>query len=154
MKPRPRPLAPTFDQVARQFFTFKSKTDWVSKTAADVKPVIALATELIGPEKPIASLAIEDVKIVRDALAKLPPNYMKVTANEEVTAEAAIAANVSGSSLAVKTQDKYFTMFRQLLIWANNEGYLPQVPGANVKVGGLKKRPRRAAQPIFGGSAK
>jgi integrase len=39
----------------------------------------------------------------------------------------------------VKTQDKYFTMFKQILIWAANEGYLDKVPGANVKVAGLKK---------------
>lgn len=30
-------------------------------------------------------------------------------------------------------------MFRQVLIWGVNEGYLDKVPGNNVKVGGVKK---------------
>jgi integrase len=62
-----------------------------------------------------------------------------MTSNKGVSPQAAIAANSSGICLSVKTQDKYFTMFRAILIWAENEGYLPKVPGANVKVAGLKK---------------
>jgi hypothetical protein len=30
-------------------------------------------------------------------------------------------------------------MFRQLLIWASNEGYIDKVPGAGVKVAGVGK---------------
>src|SRR5665213_1520875 len=133
------PAGPTFGMIAKQFFDFKSKNDWVAKTAADVKRVIALATELIGPDKPMALIDIEDVKRVRDALASLPPNYLKMSANKSANAQQAISANVSGASLSVKTQDKYYTMFKQILIWAANEGYLDKVPGANVKVAGLKK---------------
>jgi len=133
------PAGPTFGMIAKQFFDFKSKNDWVAKTAADVKRVIALATELIGPDKPMALIDIEDVKRVRDALASLPPNYLKMSANKSANAQQAISANVSGASLSVKTQDKYFTMFKQVLIWSANEGFLDKVPGANVKVAGLKK---------------
>src|SRR5260370_33337790 len=60
-------------------------------------------------------------------------------ASKGLTAKQAMEANASGTSLSIKTQDKYFTMFRQLLIWAENEGYLEKVPGANVKIGGLSK---------------
>jgi integrase len=130
---------PTFDFVAKQFFAFKSKGDWAPKTAADVKRVMALASELIGPDKPMASINIDDVKRVRDALALLPPNYVKMNASKGFTAKQAMEANASGPSLSVKTQDKYLTMFRQLLIWAENEGYLDKVPGANVTIGGLNK---------------
>jgi integrase len=133
------PTGPTFGSVAKKFFDFKSKDDWASKTAADVKRVIALATELIGANKSMTSFGIDDVKSVRDALASVPPNYMKMVANKGVGVKEAITANVSGISLSIKTQDKYFTMFKQILIWAVNEGYLDKVPGANVKVPGLKK---------------
>jgi integrase len=64
---------------------------------------------------------------------------MKMAANKGVSVKEAIAANASGVSLEVKTQDKYFTMFKQILIWATNEGYLDNVPGGNVKVAGVKK---------------
>ncbi|WP_161491257.1 site-specific integrase [Bradyrhizobium neotropicale] len=129
----------TFGMVAKQFFDFKSKNDWAPKTAADVKRVIALATELVGADKPMTSLGIDDVKCVRDALASVPSNYMKVTANSGLSIKEAVEANVAGASLSVKTQDKYFTMFKQILIFACNEGYLDKVPGANVKVAGVKK---------------
>jgi integrase len=133
------PAGPTFGSVAKQFFYFKAKNDWAAKTAADVKRVIALATELIGADKSMTSVDIDDVKSVRNALASVPPNYMKMGANKGVGVKEAITANQSGLSLSVKTQDKYFTMFKQVLIWATNEGYLDKVPGANVKVAGLKK---------------
>lgn len=132
------PIGPTFGLVATKFFGFKSKNDWAAKTAADVKRVIALATELVGANKSMTLLGIDDVKSVRDALASVPPNFMKMTATKGVSVKEAMAANTSGASLSVKTQDKYFTMFKQILIWAVNEGYLDKVPGANVKVGGLK----------------
>ena len=141
---------PTFDFVATQFFAFKSMEDWAPKTAADVKRVMTLALELIGPDKLMASLNIDDVKRVRDALALLPPNYVKMTASKGLTAKQAMEANASGTSLSIKTQDKYFTMFRQLLIWAENEGYLEKVPGANVKIGGLSKfGSGRTTGPVF-----
>jgi hypothetical protein len=130
---------PTFEAVAKQFFEFKSKNDWAPKTAADVKRVIALASELIGPEKTMTSVDIDDVKRVRDALASLPPNYLKLAANKGISVKQAIATNASGMSLSVKTQDKYFTMFKQLLIFAANEEYIDKVPGPNVKVAGVKK---------------
>lgn len=133
------PKSPTFEDVANQFFALKSKADWVAKTSADVKRVIALASELIGPNKVMKAVDIEDVKLFRDALSSLPPNYMKSSGTKGWTAKEAIAANAAGKSLSAKTQLKYFALFKQLLIWAHNEGFLDQVPGNNIKVGGAKK---------------
>jgi integrase len=138
-EPKVSPSGPTFQKIAKQYYDFKSKNDWVPKTAADQQRVITLATELIGTEKAIALVDIEDVKLVRNALASLPPNYVKLVANKGLSAKQAMASNVSGKSLAVKTQDKYFTMFKQLFIWACNEEYIGKVPGPNVKVAGVKK---------------
>lgn len=129
----------TFAFTANLFFEFKSKNDWAAKTAADVKRVLSLAQSIIGGERPIGSLTIEDVKAVRDALRSLPPNYMKAASNKGVSVQDAIATNISGASLSVKTQGKYFTMFRQLLIFASDEGYIDKVPGAGVKVAGVGK---------------
>jgi integrase len=138
-EPKAAPKGATFGMIAKQFVAFKSKEDWAAKTAADVQRVIALASELIGPDKSMASVDIEDVKRFRDALASLPPNYMKKASNKGISVNAAMAANHAGNCLAVKTQHKYFAMFKQILIWTVNEGYLDKVPGANVKVAGVKK---------------
>ena len=87
----------------------------------------------------MSSVDISDVKAVRDALANLPPNYMKAAATKHITVQQAISNNKSGTALSRKTQDKYFTMFRQLLIWAVDEGYIVKVPGQGVKVAGVGK---------------
>src|SRR5262249_39092038 len=81
----------------------------------------------------------EDVKRVRNALSLLPPNYMKSSGTKGLTAKQAMAANTGGKSLSPKTRWKYFALFKQLLIWARDEGIIDIVPGNNIKVGGLKK---------------
>ncbi len=112
---------------------------WVKKTTADVRRVMALAVALIGREKPIRSLDLEDVRMVRDALRKLPPNYIKLTANKERSLPEIIEGNISGQTLSLKTQDKYLAMFRGFLIWAENEGHIDKLPGKGVKVAGVGK---------------
>jgi integrase len=64
---------------------------------------------------------------------------MKMGVNKGLSIKQAIAANVSGPALSPKTQEKYLTMFKQILIWACNEGLINKVPGVNIKVAGLKK---------------
>jgi len=128
----------TFEEVANDFFAVKSKKDWVAKTSADVKRAIALAAELIGPNKAMHAVDIDDVKAVRNSLSLLPPNYMKSSGTKSLTAKQAIAANAGGKSLSTKTQWKYFALFKQLMIWARDEGIIDKIPGNNIKVGGLK----------------
>jgi hypothetical protein len=117
-QPKVSSTGPAFESVAKKFYDFKSKHDWVAKTAADFKRVIALATELIGAKKPMKSFSIVDVQKFRDALAALPPNYTKVAANKTVTAQEAMAGNQSGPWLSPITQEKYLTMFMTFLIWS------------------------------------
>lgn len=133
------PAEQTLASVATLFHAYKAKHDWVAKTAADADRVLSLAKSIIGEKKLFKTLGIDDVKAVRDAIASLPPNYVKVAANKGVSPKDAIKANASGPTLALKTQDKYYTMFRQLLIWARNEGYIDKVPGEGVKLPGSAK---------------
>jgi integrase len=137
-KPASKANVYRFSSVADLFYAAKIKHDWVVKTAADVKRTLELARGVIG-EQPIGAVSVDDVRAVRDALANLPPNYMKKSANKSMTVEAAIATNKSGPTLSRKTQDKHLTMFKQLLIWAENEGYIEKVPGAGIKVAGVGK---------------
>lgn len=104
-----------------------------------MKRVLALATSVIDANKVMRAVDVNDVKAVRDALANVPPNYVKSAASKDFTVEQAIAANKSGATLSRNTQDKYFTMFRQLLIWAVAEGYTEKMPGSGVKVAGVGK---------------
>jgi integrase len=134
---KPTSQSHTLSSIAVQFYEQKVKHNWVAKTAADMKRVLTLVEAVVGGGKPMHSFDIDDVKVVRDTLAKLPPNYMKLGANKGLSPQQAAVANKSGASLSVKTQDKYFTMFRQLLGWAVDEGYLDKMPGGGVKVAGV-----------------
>ena len=127
----------TLATAADLFYVSKAEHDWAGKTAADVKRTLELAVAVIG-DRPIRMVTVDDVRKVRDALAKLPPNYTKVLANKGLTVTDAIAAN-KGATLSLKTQDKYLVMFKQLLIWAEDEGYIDKAPGANVRVNGVGK---------------
>jgi len=129
----------TLGSVAALFHTQKSKHDWVKKTAADAKRVLSLTEDIIGKDKPIAKLGIEDVKAIRDAISLVPPNYMKSAAGKGINVQDAIKGNADGACLALKTQDKYFTIFRQLLIFARDEGYIEKIPGEGVKIAGATK---------------
>lgn len=129
----------TLGSVAALFHAQKSKHDWVKKTADDAKRVLSLAEAVIGKDKPFAKLGIGDVKAVRDAISQVPPNYMKSAAGKGISVQDAIKENAEGACLALKTQDKYFTMFRQLLIFARDEGYIEKIPGEGVKIAGATK---------------
>ncbi|MGM4889899.1 site-specific integrase [Tardiphaga sp. 11_C7_N12_6] len=130
--------SPTLGEITDKFVASKIKHDWAAKTAADVKRVIKLACALIGDQKPMSSVNTDDVKNFRDALAALPPNYMKLALKKGTSPQEAIESNSGGACLSLKTQDKYFTMFRQIFIWAAAEEHIDKVPGANIKVAGIK----------------
>jgi len=134
----PSPSSLTLAEAIDRYCQFKGK-HWARKTLADQKRVMALATILIGSEKPMQALDVEDVKKVRDALAQLPPNYIKLAANQGRSLKDIIAENKTGHVLSRKTQDKYLVMLKQLLIWAANEGYIEKVPGRGVTVAGVGK---------------
>jgi len=133
------PKGDTLAAVSAAFFASKSKNDWTTKTAADVKRVLSLGARVIGGDKLISSVNADDVKAIRDTLSMLPRNYIKLPSYAGMSIKEAIAANTSGETLSLKTQDKYFTMFRQLLRWACDEEYIQKIPGPNVKVAGVKK---------------
>jgi len=106
LRPLPGEAAPepvkvhTLASLSDQFYAAKFTHDWVPKTAVDVKRVLELAKAVIGP-KEIKSVSIEDVRAVRDALAKLPPTFTKLTANKGLMILEAIAANSSGTTLSL-----------------------------------------------------
>jgi integrase len=137
-KPKTDEAGASFAEVTEKFVASKEKHDWASKTAADVKRVIKLSCTLIGGERPIKSVNTEDIKRFRDALAALPPNYMKLASNAGVGPQETADNNKNGACLSLKTQDKYFTMFRQIFVWALAEEHIDKIPGANIKVAGLK----------------
>ncbi len=128
----------TLSQSAEAFINFKSG-DWVKKTAGDIKRTLNLASVVIGPQKQISSIDTDDVKKMRDALAKLPANYMKASSNAGLNAKDALSGSLAGAKLSIKTQQKYLFMFKSLLKWCRDENYIDKIPGPGIKVAGLGK---------------
>ena len=129
----------SLSEVADRYYSFKANGDWAPKTKLDHKRAFSLACEVIGGERDIRAVDVEDVKAFRDTLAALPPNYMKSAKCKGLKAAEAIATNKNGLVLSKKTQDKYLSMLQSLLKWALDEGYIDKRPGMAVKVAGATK---------------
>jgi integrase len=125
--------APSFAQACEAFIAARSKT-WVGKTKNDYRRVLDLAQAIIGPARKLALISTNDVKDVRDGLAKLPKNAAKFSCNEGLSLVDLIHKKNAGEPISGKTQDKYFAMFRGFLKWALDEELLPKMPGPAIKV--------------------
>jgi integrase len=132
-----KPLA--LKEAVEFYCAFKAKHDWVPKTETDTRRVLTIAQHAIGADKPVRQVDTDDVKAVRDLIGTLPPHYAKYKKNEDLNLDAVIAGNGNGPTLSVKTQDKYFGLFKAFLHWAVDENHIDKQPGANVKVAGVAK---------------
>ena len=137
--------------VANRYCAMKKDKEWVGKTYLDHRRVLNLVIELIGEKRPVASLALDDVRLVRDSLMELPSNYMKSKAMQGIPLKEVLAAKVKGEPISLKTQDKYFTMFRTFLKWCVAEGYLAAMPGPGLKISGVSKLDAKDARYPFSG---
>lgn len=130
----------TVDTARRRFTEMKQAGNaWVKKTASEYGRVLDLASTVIGGNKPVSLVSTDDVKLVRDTLAKLPSNIIKAKGNAEKSLSILIAENQSAPRLSASTQNKHFTMFRSFLQWLVDEEEMPKMPGANIKVLGSGK---------------
>lgn len=81
----------------------------------------------------------DDVKAVRDMLAKLPSNITKTKGNAQKSLATLIAENPDAECMSPRTQNKYFSMFRSFLRWLVDEEDIPKMPGPTIKVVGAAK---------------
>lgn len=158
MPPLPGDVVPetvkrlTLSDATEIYCAFKSKHDWVAKTEADTRRVLDFARRAIGPDKPLGLIDVNDVKAVRDLIAVLPPHYVKYKKNDVLSLDAVISSNGKGPALSVKTQDKYFGLFKAFLRWAVDENHLDKHPGGNIKVAGVAKLSSRDRRLPYSGS--
>ncbi|SBW05075.1 putative integrase/resolvase recombinase protein [uncultured Alphaproteobacteria bacterium] len=137
--------------VANRYCAMKKDKEWVGKTYLDHRRVLNLVIELVGEKRPVATLALDDVRLVRDSLMELPSNYMKSKAMQGVPLKEILASKAKGETISLKTQDKYFSMFRTFLKWCVAEGYLAAMPGPGLKISGVSKLDAKDARYPFSG---
>lgn len=137
--------------VANRYCAMKKDKEWVGKTYLDHRRVLNLVIELVGEKRPVATLALDDVRLVRDSLMELPSNYMKSKAMQGVPLKEVLASKAKGEPISLKTQGKYFSMFRTFLKWGVAEGYLAAMPGSGLKISGVSKLDAKDARYPFSG---
>ncbi len=129
----------TLGTAADLYCAMKKDKEWVGKTYGDHRRTLNLVIDVIGADKPITSLEQEDVRQVRDTLMKLPSNYMKSKAMQGKSLKEVLASDEGKQMLSLKTQDKYYSMFRTFLNWCVAEEYIVAAPGAKIKITGASK---------------
>ncbi len=129
----------TVEGARQRFVGMKAGTEWVRKTELDYQRVLDLATIVIGATKPVSLISTDDVKAVRDTLAKLPSNITKAKGNAQKSLATLISENPDAECMSPRTQSKYFTMFRSFLRWLVDEEDIPKMPGLTIKVVGAAK---------------
>lgn len=131
-------VSDTISDVVTRFQQVKAKSGaWVGKTSTEYHRVLELFCSLVGGKRPIGSLLDEDIRLFRDAVITLPPNYTKLNQFAGKTASEVLESMkpaIEKSGLAAKTTKKYLSMLRAFLFWAADEGYLQKVPGLKVKI--------------------
>ena len=81
----------SFAEVVDLYLAQKTPS-WAAKTIQAVTYALKIASELYGPNKPMSLYGTSDKKLLRDTLAKLPPQQTKAAKFANLTALAAAAA--------------------------------------------------------------
>jgi integrase len=119
--------------VAAKFCEFKATT-WVTKTLNENRRVLRWFAQLVGPNKPIAAINVEDVRDFRDALMKVPANHSKQKHLEGLSFREIVKIPSTQPPLHHKTRSKYFENLRAFLAWCVKEGYLTSMPGEGIEL--------------------
>ena len=129
------PPGPSLTELADRYCEFKSKHEWVAKSAADNRRILGLFIELSGKERPINSLGDEDIRGYRDALMVMPANFTKRkgATREQLLALLKQVPGKSGNIVSKPTAQKYFDKLRAFLKWCADEGYIDKTPGKTVR---------------------
>ena len=137
----------TVSGLAEKYVGLKAAHAWVPKTRKDNERVLEWFKEIAGPEKPIKAVTVDDVRLFRDVLLRLPANYTKSKEHAGKSLMQVAEAGSASQRLAIKTARKYFENLKTFLKWCVEEGYLDKVPGQALKLA-AKTNPLEARLPF------
>lgn len=110
------------DVVAKYLEEGRIASSWARKTVEEKGETLALLIELIGQDKPMASVDKSDAQDVKAVLLKLPKNRNKLAATRGLSARNAV--KVSGvKSISITTVNGYLSDYQAFNTWAVNNGY-------------------------------
>jgi len=112
--------------------------EWAPSTKAEIERALAYARELVGEHKPIAAVSVDDVRLVRDVLKRLPKHFGQAPefAGKSLQ-QIAQEASSDKATIAPATVHKYLSAHKSFLGWCVDEGYRGDVPGQGIRAQGL-----------------
>ncbi|WP_157961391.1 site-specific integrase [Microvirga flavescens] len=125
------------------------RSDWVLKTFNENLRVLRLFMALSGKDRPIVSIQDDDVRDFRDALLRLPSNYMKRQGGTDLDIREVLKTADGKAPLAKKTATKYRSNLTTFLRWCVDEGYLTKEPGAKIKTPQISAQEAMQARESF-----
>jgi integrase len=124
----------TVSALAEKYLSLKSMQDWVPKTRKENERVLKLFADIVGGDKPIKMVTLEDVREFRDKLLKLPANYTKPKKFAAMSVAEILKATNGEVTLSGKTSWKYFANLKSFLGWCVDEGYIEKSPAQKIKI--------------------
>jgi integrase len=126
----------TYEDLFHSYRGYRQAEELAPRTLLELDRAFRLGSELIQPKLPITQIKIEDIRAVRDLIARIPANVDKVGTFKGLSARQAVEANEkAGVPLtSPATQVKLFNFFMLPFRWAAKEGHIPSVPGASISV--------------------
>jgi integrase len=130
----------TYSELFRRYRAQRQGENLAPRTLLEMDRAFRLASEVIAPTLPITQIIAEDVRTVRDLIARLPANFDKNEAFAGMAAQRAVEANekLGAACINPATQVKLFRFFKMPIQWAATEGYIPTVPGASITISAPK----------------
>ena len=126
----------TYEELFRRYRVQRQGENLAPRTLLELDRAFRLGSEVIEPTLLISQITTEDVRNVRDLLARMPANFDKIEAFRGMTARQAAQANATSTARTTDraTQVKSFRFFMMPIRWAVKEGYIPTVPGASITI--------------------
>ena len=126
--------SPAIGEIVKTFIEFKSKGAWTYKTELDNKRTLNWFLEIVGLDKPIGKIVIDDIKDFRNALIQVPKNYVKIKKFDGLSFHQVLMAGKGDQKISQKTAKKYLGIVKAMFGWCVEEGFLKEIPGATIKV--------------------
>ena len=125
----------------------KLRTD---KTKKSIRGYLAVVFRILGDGTPVDEITEEDCEGVRDLIARLPPNFMKLRgADKQTIEELAVRAERKGmTKLSPTGVNNYLKWLMTFLGWCHRKGKMNRMPTtfAEIKVADpVRKQDKRSA---------
>ncbi|MHA3916663.1 DUF6538 domain-containing protein [Halovulum sp. GXIMD14793] len=125
----------------------KLRTD---KTKRSIRAYLGVVFQILGDDKPVDEITEEDCEQVRDLIARLPPNFMKLPDANKLTIEelAARAERKGMAKLSPTGVNNYLRWLLTFLSWCHRKGKMVKMPTAYAEIAiadPVRKEDKRAA---------